>query len=269
MRVMEARSTPETGRHVPEVSIVAPAHNEEDYLADAVHRVVEGLRARDLDFEVLICENGSTDRTRPVAAGLADELAEVRYLSTPVADYGRALRAGFLAAEGRLVVNFDVDLIDLGFLDRALDLERDDGADVVIGSKRTAGADDSRPVSRRIVTWVFSTLLRHGFGLRATDTHGSKLLRKSSMAALVACCGSGSDVFDTELVLRAERAGRRVVEVPVRVAEQRPARTAIAGRIPRTLVGLGRLRIRLWREGVAGPAGSRIGRRPPRASGPS
>jgi glycosyltransferase involved in cell wall biosynthesis len=245
---MEASPIPASERRAPDVSIVAPAHNEEHYLADAVTHLVDGLRQRDLAFEVVVCENGSTDRTLAVAADLAASTDEVRYLSLPDADYGRALRAGFLAAEGRLVVNFDVDLVDLGFLDRALELEADGDADVVIGSKRISGSDDTRPRSRRLVTGVFGGLLRYGFGLRASDTHGIKLLRKASMSTLVASCRSGRDIFDTELILRAEQAGRQIVEVPVRVAEQRPPRTAIASRIPRTLLGLARLRARLWVE---------------------
>jgi glycosyltransferase involved in cell wall biosynthesis len=260
------------GRRPPVITVVAPAHNEEHYLDDSITHLVKGLRERDLDFEVLICENGSTDKTVDVARGIAAVTDEVRYLSLPEADYGRALRAGFLAAAGRLVVNFDVDLVDLGFLDRALALEgsssslsgaldgaRDGeasvGADIVIGSKRTQGADDTRPLSRRLVTGVFTGLLRYGFGLKASDTHGIKLLRKSSTTDLVASCRSGRDIFDTELILRAEQAGRRVVEVPVRVTEQRPPRTAIASRIPRTLLGLAELRVRLWGEALGRRSG--------------
>ncbi len=256
-QVMEARSIPAEGHDAPDISVVAPAHNEENYLVEAVERLISGLRDRSIDFEVVICENGSTDRTLDVARELACRHDEVRFLTLPTPDYGRALRAGFLASDSRLVVNFDVDLIDLGFLDRALLLADDHDADIVIGSKRSPGADDGRPLARRLVTGVFSALLRHGFGLQATDTHGIKLLRKASMVDLVASCRSGADIFDTELILRAERDGRNVVEVPVRVAEQRPPRTGIAGRIPRTLVGLGRLRLRMWRESAAAPEGSR------------
>ena len=207
---------------------------------------------------MVICENGSSDSTIAVAAALAAAHPEVRWLSLPEANYGHALRAGFLSSVGGLVVNFDVALVDLAFLDSALDLAAaEDGPDVVIGSKRSPGADDTRPLGRRVVTGVFSAVLRHGFGLRVSDTHGVKLLRRRSMTELVTLSRSGADMFDTELVLRAEQAGRRVVEIPVRVVEQRPARTKVSSRIPRTLLGLVRLRGRLWREPAAGSAGCR------------
>jgi glycosyltransferase involved in cell wall biosynthesis len=231
------------------ISIVVPAHNEEAYLRAATTTVLDGLRRRGEPFEIVIVENGSADRTAGIAAELAAAEPEVRLLQLPVADYGRALRAGFLAACGELVVNFDVDFVDLGFLDRAVALARAGDMAVIVGSKRGPGAEDGRSIGRRTVTGVFSLLLHYGFGLRVRDTHGLKLLRRAPVAPLVAACRSGADIFDTELVLRAERAGLAVEEIPVRVKEQRPPRTSVAARIPRTLLGLVRLRRTLWHEG--------------------
>jgi hypothetical protein len=254
------------------LSVVAPAHNEEMYLEAAVSRIVDGLHAREWPFEVLICENGSTDRTREIAAALARTLPEVRALQLPAANYGLALKAGFEAARGDVVVNFDVDLVDLGFLDRAMELmTEEDDIGIVVGTKRGAGAEDERAIGRRLVTGGFSMVLRYGFGLHATDTHGLKALRRAPVAPLVSVCSSGSDIFDTELVLRAERAGLRVAEIPVRVVEERPARTPIGSRIPRTLAGLGLLRLSLWRARTVTPAllpGPAAPRRSPRAALP-
>ena len=253
---MDGLTTPSA----PRVTIVMPAHNEQDLLATAVLAVVEGLRARAIPFEVLVVENGSTDGTADAAKALAHELVEVQVLSLANADYGRALRAGFLAARGELVANFDVDYVDVDFLDRAIPLAEGaggaDGAVVVVGSKRTAGANDTRGPGRRLVTAVFSGLLRYGFGLHVSDTHGMKVLRRDELGPIVERCRFGTDLFDTELVLRAERAGLRTTEVAVTVAELRPSRSPITSRIPRTVVGLARLRWALWRE--------RPGRRPAR-----
>ena len=58
----------------------------------------------------------------------------------------------------------------------------------------------------------------------------------------------GTDLFDTELVIRAERAGLRVVDLPVEVSETRPSRTPIVKRAARSLIGLARMRWLLWRE---------------------
>lgn len=232
-----------------ELSVVMPAHNEEDLLDKAVHAVVDGLRHRRLAFEVVVVENGSRDRTAAVAAALAEDVAEVRALSSAEPDYGRALRTGFLAARGDVVVNFDVDYVDLDFLDAAVaSVAAPGGPVIVVGSKRGVGAHDERSLPRRLVTTVFSLILRHGFGLRVSDTHGMKALRRQPLLGLVEACRFGTDLFDTELVLRAERAGLPTAELPVTVEELRPSRTPIARRIPRTVGGLVRLRLALWRD---------------------
>lgn len=229
-----------------------PAHNEAAYLEEALRRTVAGLRERREQFEVIVVENGSTDETAAVASRLASEFEEVRVLCFSRADYGSALRSGFLAASGTQVVNFDVDLVDLEFLDTARKAAKAQEAAVVIGTKRGPGADDGRPVARRLVTAVFSTLLRVGFGLRASDTHGLKLLVRAPLLPHVRASLFGADIFDTEVVLRAERAGLTVIEVPVTIVDGRPPRTSIARRIPRSLLGLVRLRAALGRR--TGPA---------------
>ena len=103
------------------------------------------------------------------------------------------------------------------------------------------------------MTWVFSTILHLGFGLKVSDTHGMKVLRRDDVVALVQRSRFGTDLFDTELVIRAERAGMRVDELPVVVEETRPSRTSIARRIPRSIVGLARLRLVLWRRAARSP----------------
>lgn len=231
------------------ISVVMPAHNEQGYLEPAVKSVVTGLRDRGAEFEVVVAENGSVDGSAVEADHLAELYSEVAVLHLPDADYGRALRAGFLATHGEIVANFDVDFVDLTFLDGALQvLERPEVA-LVVGSKKAPGAVDQRSAGRKLVTTVFTLMLRRGFGLGVTDTHGIKAMRRSSLLPIVQSCVSGKDIYDTEVVLRAERSGLTVEEMPVSVAEVRPARTPIARRIPRTLVGLARLRLTLWRAG--------------------
>ena len=231
----------------PRITVVLPAHNEEEILATTIDDVVGGLRDRGVPFEVVIVENGSTDGTVALGEQLAASHPEVTFLSNPAPDYGLALRRGLLEAHGDVVVNFDVDYYDLGFLEQAMALVLD-GAAVVVGSKRGAGSDDTRALPRRLVTGVFAGLLRVGFGLKVSDTHGMKAMDRARVVPLAERCRLGTDLFDTELVLRAERAGLVVAEVPVRVEERRPARSPIARRIVRTVLGLRKLRLALREE---------------------
>src|SRR5439155_18022859 len=166
----------------PVISVVFPAHNEAPFLEAAVHDVVLGLRDRGRPFEVIVVENGSSDATAAVADRLAAELPEVLTRQWPTPDYGRSLRTGFLAATGDVVVNFDVDYYDLEFLDRALvRLDEPDQPVVVVGTKRGEGAEDTRSWPRKVVTYTFSTILKVGFGLKVSDTHGIKAMRRAPL----------------------------------------------------------------------------------------
>jgi glycosyltransferase involved in cell wall biosynthesis len=232
-----------------------PAYNESELLETSVKEVTEGLRGRadgatdDTTFEVIVVENGSRDGTAEIADRLAASFEEVVALHLPTPDYGAALRAGLIASIGTIVVNFDVDYYDLAFVDDALSrLAEPDQPAIVVGSKRAEGARDQRSLLRRLVTGVFSGVLRFGFGLEVSDTHGMKAMRRAAVEPLARTCHNGTDLFDTELILRAERAGLLTVELPVVVVERRPSRLPIWRRVPRTLWGLVRLRVLLWRQ---------------------
>ncbi len=235
------------------LSVVMPAYNERELLEASVRDVVDGLRGWGEDFEVCIVENGSTDGTPAIADALAASTAEVRALHLRDPDYGDALRAGILDARGDVVATFDVDYYDLHFLKQALTLLDGHGGPaagevaIVVASKRAAGARDERPRLRRVATAVFDAILRAVFGVHVSDTHGMKVLRRGPVRDLAVICRAGPDLFDTELVIRAERAGLGIEEVPVTVVERRPSRTPIMRRVPRTLVGLVRLRLALGR----------------------
>jgi glycosyltransferase involved in cell wall biosynthesis len=233
----------------PRISVVMPAYNECEILDSSVRTVVDGMRARGAQFELLIVENGSTDETLAIAKKLADDLDEVRVEHRDEADYGRALQAGVLGARGDAVVNFDTDYFDLDFLDAAVEqVLAPDGPAIVVGSKRAAGASDERDAFRKFATSVFSTILRVVFGLRVSDTHGVKAMRRAAVEPYARESEFGQDLFDTELILRVERAGLRTAEIPVEVRELRPARSSFLSRVPRTLRGLCKLRWTLWRE---------------------
>ncbi len=233
----------------PRVSVVMPAYNEAEILASSVTSVVTGLRARGETFELLVVENGSTDGTFALARQLAADMPELRVEHRDQADYGRALRSGLLDARGEAVVNFDTDYFDLDFLDAAVgQVLADGGPAIVVGSKRGAGASDNRDPIRKLATMVFSTILRVVFSLRVSDTHGIKAMRRAAVEPYAQICTFGQDLFDTELILRVERAGLRTAEIPVEVRELRQARSTFISRVPRTLRGLWKLRWALWKE---------------------
>lgn len=223
--------------------MVVPVHNEASFLATALPSLIEAVRSVTADAEILVMENGSTDGTAAIAAEIGG--SEVTVVQLPVADYGEAMKTGFDMASGEWIVNVDIDYFSADFFRAVLASD----ADLVIGSKRDPDSDDRRPAVRRLATAVFNLLLRTLFGSRVSDTHGMKGFRKPVIDELVPVTRSRTDLFDTELVLRAERAGHRIEEVPVIVEELREARSSLIRRVPRTLKGLLRIRRILTQSG--------------------
>lgn len=232
----------------PALSVVLPAHNEVSLLGSTVTNLTTGLSARGIDAELIVVENGSTDGTLRLARLLAAQMPDLRVLSLPTGNYGAALRAGFLAARGDVVVNVDVDYYDLAFVDAALARIRDEQAAIVVASKRAAGARDRRPLVRRLLTLGFATANRWLLDMKVSDAHGMKALDRAAIAPIVGSCVMAGSVFDVEMVVRAERAGLVTVEIPATVAERRPPRTPVWRRSIESLAGICRLRLRLELE---------------------
>ncbi len=228
----------------PSLTIVIPVHNEAGFVTRAVERLDAELAG--LDFVLYVVENGSTDGTGAEAEALADRFPWLQVLSLEAADYGAALRAGFREADTDWMVAFDIDYFSRRFVDEVF--KRSEEADIILASKRDPEADDRRGLLRRLGTRVFNLLLRGLFGSGVTDTHGMKAVNRKVLDDVLPSVKSTEDLFDTELVLRAERAGYRIAEVPAVVEEIRPARSSYLKRVPRTLIGLVRLRKRLGKQ---------------------
>jgi glycosyltransferase involved in cell wall biosynthesis len=225
----------------PKLSILIPVYNEETILEAAARAIVQELGARGFEYELILCENGSKDRTPAIGAQLAKELPHTRLLHYHEPNYGGALREGMRSATGEILVCYEIDFWDLDFIVSALPLL--DRHDIVIGSKRARGAEDRRPFVRRLATQVFNLLLRGLLGFRGTDTHGLKALRRASVIDLVDMCETDRDVFVTELIVRAQYMGLAITEIPIAVHEIRPAPINIYRRVPRALKQV----LRLWR----------------------
>lgn len=231
------------------LSILIPVFNEEALLEQALRVLYQGLceRFNPGSFELILCENGSTDRSLEIAEQFASARPGLRVEHLPIASYGNALRHGISSARGQYLVIFNVDYWDLAFLDTAL--TRLGTCDFVIGSKNAEGATDKRPILRRLITISFNLLLRVLFGFKGTDTHGIKAMDTSRAKKLVQECVTNREMFDTELVLRAQNAGLSICEIGVEVAEKRPSRYSLVRRIPTTLVDLITLMGSFWFSG--------------------
>jgi hypothetical protein len=165
----------------------------------------------------------------------------VRTFSLGEPNYGKALRRGLLEARGTYVLCDEIDLCDPDFHRRALELLRHGDCDMVVGSKAMKGASDERPLLRRAATRVMSGMLRVALDFRGTDTHGLKAFDRRALLPVVEACVIDRDLFASEFVIRAARAGLRVIEIPVRLHEKRPPAINLMKRVPHVLGGIVKL----------------------------
>jgi glycosyltransferase involved in cell wall biosynthesis len=234
------------------VSIVIPVHNEEPILRAAVADLRDRLADVPYTWELILAENGSSDGTTAIAAHLAQKHTNILLLSYPSPNYGAALKAGLLRARGEFVICDEIDLCDTEFHQRALRILEDPSIDMVIGSKLIRDASDERPMLRHAASHMYSKLLRWLLGFQGTDTHGLKAMRRTSILDVVNACIVDRDVFSSELVIRAERARLRIVEIPVRVVEKRPPTINLVRRVPRVVANVARLTKAIGRQPRSG-----------------
>jgi glycosyltransferase involved in cell wall biosynthesis len=233
----------------PDVSFVIPVYNEESILEESVTALCGALRELGWRFEIILAENGSRDATPELGAALGERFPEVAMLRHPEPNYGGALRAGILRARGRFVVCEEIDLCDVDFHVRALEILRRGGVDMVVGSKAMRGADDTRPIGRRIATRVYNGMLRVAVGFRGTDTHGLKAFVRETVTPVVRECVVEHDVFASELVVRAHRRGLQVLEIPVDVREKRAPSIGLVRRVPKVIRHVARLMVAIHGRG--------------------
>jgi len=235
----------------PHVSIVIPVYNEEGILRGSVLELEEKLRAFGWSYEILLCENGSRDRTVEIGKTLEAEHKGVRMLSIGQPNYGLAMKTGILEARGTYVISDEIDLLDTEFYARALALLERSDTELVVGSKAMVGSNDQRPVFRRFATRVYNGLLRATCHYPGTDTHGLKGFRREALLDTARRCVLDRDVFASEFVIRAHREGKKVIEIPFAVREKRPPSINLTKRVPHVVKSVAKLAISVRREGNA------------------
>jgi glycosyltransferase involved in cell wall biosynthesis len=193
------------------LSLVLPAYNEAANLEAVVRRALEVLPALVEDFEVIIVDDGSRDGTSQIADRLAASDPRVRVVHHETnRGYGAALRSGFAAARGDLIMFMDADQqfdpADLAHLAPFVPY-----ADIVAGY-RVKRRD---PWIRLVYAAIFNAAMRLLFGITVRDIDCAfKVLRGDLVRALHLTMNGA--LVNTELLVKAQRAGATIVEVGVR-----------------------------------------------------
>jgi len=226
------------------IDIVVPVHNEERDVARSVHRLHAYL-AEEFPFSarITVADNASTDDTLAIASRLAAELPCVRVLHLNEKGRGRALAAAWLTSEAQVVAYMDVDLsTDLSALLPLVAPIVSGHSEVSIGSRLAATARVNRGPKRELISRAYNLLLKLALRVRFKDAQcGFKALRADVAQTLLPEVVNRNWFFDTELLVRAQRAGLRIHELPVDWTDDPDSRVDIVATAIEDLRGVWRL----------------------------
>lgn len=229
----------------PDLSVVIPVFNEADRLEAGLTRVLAYLRSVDFTTELIVVDDGSTDRTAEMALESVPP-GVGRVLSQPHRGKGGAVRAGMLEARGRYTVFMDVDLATPIELVQSCLRVLSEEADVVIGSRRVQHAviEQHQGLAREFLGRGFSALSRFITGVDVSDfTCGFKAFRAEAARAVFSRQRIDNWSFDAEILFLADRLGFDVRELPVRWRDDRRTKVRVYRDIVGSLVGLARIRL--------------------------
>jgi putative flippase GtrA len=234
----------------PVVDIVVPVFNEAHDLEPSVRRLRTFLDERfPYPARITIADNASTDPTWSIAQRLEAGLPGVRALHLDQKGRGRALRTAWLASDAAVLAYMDVDL-STG-LDALLPLIAgllSGHSQVAIGSRLAAGAHVTRGVKREVISRCYNLILRTVLGASFRDAQcGFKAIRADVARELLPLVEDQAWFFDTELLILAQRAGLRILEVPVDWVDDPDSTVHIRSTATADLRGVWRLlRHRRW-----------------------
>jgi len=198
------------------LSVLLPAYNQGKHIRSNLSEVCSTLDSIYPNYEIILIDDGSTDNTFAEAKRVkSGRVKVVRYTNNH--GKGNALKFGFKHSTGDLVCFIDSDL-DLhpkqlgAFLSRM----RDNGADLVIGSKRHPASVVDYPFQRRLLSAAYSFLNSMLFDLHVSDTQvGFKLFKRSVLEKVLPKVIVKRYAFDLELLVNARKLGFRIAEAPV------------------------------------------------------
>ena len=194
-----------------QVSVVLPCLNEEGAVGLVVQEALATLRAAGLTAEVVVVDNGSTDRSAHVA-----HISGARVIHEKRRGYGRALRSGIADAKGSIVVMADADCTyDMSKLPALIGPVLNDQADIAIGSRLVDANRETMPFLHRYVgTPVLSALIRRAgtYQTSVDSQSGYRCFRKETFTRL-RLLSDGME-FASEMLIKGSHHNLRVIEIP-------------------------------------------------------
>ena len=226
------------------ISIVLPVYNEAKTISSNILKLRSFMDQLGVDYEIIVCEDSSTDDTLEVIQGIASDRLRILH-SEKRLGRGRSLSNAMTLAKGETIVYMDADLAtNLNYI-KPLIAGVEAEADIVTGSRLLPGSIvRSRSLSREFLSRGYNIILRLMFRTLIRDHQcGFKAFRKSSVLPLLDIVGDSHWFWDTELLIRAQNKGLRVSEIPVEWTDRSCSSVLLKSDIP--YMGISALMLRL------------------------
>ena len=208
-----------------EINILFPVLNEHLRLEKGIRKAAEYMRAEiDIPYKLTILDNGSDDDTPEIGRMLAEEFPEVEYVRIEECGVGIAFKTGVERSSADIVGYMDIDLsTDIANLKKTIELFETDPELQYVNASRFHPDSDTRGRKwyRKITSAGLLVLLKACFGMKATDAIcGFTFVRRETALQLVQECSDDKGWFYMiEFLLRAERDGIRILDLPVQWTE--------------------------------------------------
>ncbi len=227
------------------VNVTIPVLNEEVQLPHTVRSVQFYLsQCKAFTFEIVLANNGSTDRTQALADELAREFSTVRAVHIPSRGRGGAIKKVWRESDADILSYIDCDLsTDLSYFPPLIEALAIGGYDLAIGSRLRHAHLTTRSLKREVISRGYNLLIKFLFRASFSDAQcGFKAITRQAGKVLLPLVKDDGWFMDTELLLIAERLGYSVCDLPVRWIDDTDSRVNIFDTAVRDLCGLVRLR---------------------------
>ncbi len=212
-------------------SVVLPAYNEEKTINRAIDETLVAFEVFGEPFEIIVVDDGSHDQTAALVREKQASIPNLLFIkSTENTGKGGAIKKGVEAATGDLLLFLDCDLAThpsqfAGFIPHLREHP------VVIGSRRIEGSEIAiaQPLYRSLLGELFNTIIRRYLGIRSSDTQcGFKAFQTPVAKELFKNLQTKGWTFDVELLLKADRTGYSIKELPVQWRNGRDSKVSLS-----------------------------------------
>jgi len=212
------------------ISLVIPAYNESQIIADTIDKALAYLSKKNYSFEIIVVDDGSIDDTRDVVGNLSKKCPFLRLICNSHLGKGASVKSGVLFSRGEYVLFSDADLsTPLEELEKMLPLLVDD-YDVVVGSRALTGSTLLKKQGwfRRTMGKTFNVFIKLLVFNGINDTQcGFKCFKKVTAHRLFSSQRLNGFCFDVEILYIAKKIGYRVKEIPISWANRCDSRVRL------------------------------------------